>query len=85
MTGIVNRRRAARSLGAWVLGLALASSGCTGVGWGPGADELFDSYDADGDDMLGPAEWDQVHIGLDLDGDGAVSRDEFNGTLGGGR
>jgi hypothetical protein len=85
MTAIVTRRRAMPGLGACVLGLALLASGCVGdTSMSASSDDLFDAYDDDGDGMLGPAEWDQVHINLDRDGDGGVSREEFDAGLGGG-
>ena len=85
MTGIVTRRRARLGLGACALGLALLASGCAANGsMSAGADDQFDSYDDDGDGMLGPAEWDQVHINLDGNGDGVVSREEFGAGFGGG-
>jgi hypothetical protein len=34
--------------------------------------------------MLGQAEFDQFHIDLDSNGDGSVSREEFNAWLDGG-
>jgi hypothetical protein len=93
MGEIVTRRWAMPWFGAPVLGLALITSGCAGdtsMSAGPDdqfdADDLFDSYDSDGDDMLSRPEWDQIHINFDTDGGGAVSRDEFNaGLRGGGR
>jgi hypothetical protein len=85
MTAIVTRRRAVPGLGACVFGLMLLTSACAGDGsLSASSDDLFDSYDDDGDDTLGQAEWDQFHIDLDRDGNGVVSRDEFNTGLGGG-
>jgi hypothetical protein len=84
MTEIVTRRRAMPGFGGLVLGLALVIGGCAGnTSMSTGSDDLFDSYDSDGDDMLSQPEWDQVHINLDSNGDGAVSRDEFNASFGG--
>jgi EF hand len=85
MSGMVTRRPACAALGACGLGLALLTGGCAGdssLSMTP--DEMFDSYDTDGDGSLSPAEFDQFHIDLDADGDGAVSRDEFNAGMGGG-
>ena len=90
MTQIVTRRWATPGFGALVLGLALMTSGCAGdtsMSAGPDdqfdADDLFDSYDSNGDDMFSRPEWDQIHIDFDTDGDGAVSRDELNAGLAG--
>jgi hypothetical protein len=91
MSGSVKRRVAKAGLGACVLGLALLAGGCAGdgsmsVSQGDGFDPdgMFDDYDDDGAGMLGQAEFDQFHIDLDSNGDGSVSREEFNAWLDGG-
>jgi len=79
MTEIVTGRRVL------VLGLALLTSACAANGsklLNP--DDLYNTYDSNNDNNLTPQEWNDAFWRLDTNGDGFVSRDELDATLGGG-
>ncbi len=86
MTEILTRRRTLLAPGAVVLGLALLTSGCAGNSANVANPDQYDTYDTNHDNNLSQEEWDQGYMMMDTNGDGIVTRDEFDAATGrGGR
>jgi hypothetical protein len=85
MTGSVRRQPPVFGICALALGLALLTSACAGGSAGvASSDDLFDEFDSNDDNRLDQDEWGGNYRNMDTDGDGVVSHDEFNATVGGG-
>ena len=93
MSEILNRRLATLWPGACVLALALLTSGCasgsssTSPASSTGdlsSEEIYNEYDKDNNNNISQEEWDQAYTNMDSNGDGAVSRDEYNAAVGAG-
>jgi Ca2+-binding EF-hand superfamily protein len=93
MTKIMTRQRATLWPGACVLALALLTSGCasgsssTSPASSTGdlsSEEIYNEYDKDNNNNISQEEWDQAYTNMDSNGDGAVSRDEYNAAVGAG-
>ena len=82
MTEIVSPRRAIVWPGACVVALALLTSGCASNSSKPaGSNDQFEPYDTDNNNNISGAEWDKAYHDMDTNGDGTVSRDEYNAAV----
>ena len=93
MTKIMTRRWATLWPGACVLALALLTSGCasgsssTSPASSTGdlsSEEIYNEYDKDNNNNISQGEWDQAYTNMDSNGDGTVTRDEYNAAVGAG-
>ena len=93
MTKIMTRLRATLWPGVCVLALALLTSGCasgsssTSPASSTGdlsSEESYNEYDKDNNNNISQEEWDGAYTNMDSNGDGAVSRDEYNAAVGAG-
>ena len=48
------------------------------------SEEIYNEYDKDNNNNISQEEWNQAYKNMDTNGDGAVSRDEYNAAVGGG-
>ena len=48
------------------------------------SEEIYNEYDKDNNNNISQGEWDQAYTNMDSNGDGTVTRDEYNAAVGAG-